>query len=219
MRISLMKTWLWFAAESSKIAIPVAVLAAGLFAVYSGVGEALANWDHLLVVAILAGAGAISAFAVAYGSKSHHRYVVVSGDVAYRWKSHPWHRAAVDFERLRESYCDLFHNSPVMFFSLDHHGHFLTFNDTLLRRLGYIRDELLHQPYGRLLAPGEKPLSHALGGEAEVVVTKWLRRDGAPVNVWVWSTPIKDEHGQFDCTRSAALDVSSFLRVSHGGVN
>jgi hypothetical protein len=55
-----MKTWLWFAAESSKIAIPAAVLAAGLFAVYlavgSGVGEVLANWDHLLVVAILAGA-------------------------------------------------------------------------------------------------------------------------------------------------------------------
>ena len=58
-----------------------------------------------------------------------------------------------DLERLKESYRDLYHNAPVLYFSLDAAGNFVAFNETMLRTLGYPREELLGQPYATLLTP------------------------------------------------------------------
>ena len=42
-----------------------------------------------------------------------------------------------DLERLKESYRDLYHHAPVMYFSLDGEGRFAAVNETLLHTLGY----------------------------------------------------------------------------------
>lgn len=55
--------------------------------------------------------------------------------------------------RLKESYRELYHNSPVMYFRLDVNGRLIAFNDTLMRTLGRRREELSGQSYTDLLEP------------------------------------------------------------------
>jgi len=133
-----------------------------------------------------------------------------------------------DLERLKESYRDLYHNAPVMYFSLDPHGDFVTFNETLLRTLGYAREDLWRQPYTRLLPPeslrawergGEvtpngTPASHALSREGEVE-TQWRKKDGTIIDVWIRTIPIEDENGRFARSRSAAQDVTERNRLGN----
>src|SRR5207302_7221649 len=45
-----------------------------------------------------------------------------------------------NLERLKESYRDLYHNAPVMYFSLDQEQRFAAVNESLLRTLGYQRE-------------------------------------------------------------------------------
>jgi PAS domain S-box-containing protein len=141
-------------------------------------------------------------------------------------------RTNQDLERLKESYRDLYHLAPVMYFSLDAAGQFVTFNETLLRALGYRREDLWKQPYTRLLAPdslrtwkqgaaepagqaeGGRPLSHALTHEGEVE-TQWVKKDGTIIDVWIRSVPVEDERGQFVRSRSAALDVTERNRLAN----
>src|SRR5207247_7501614 len=61
-----------------------------------------------------------------------------------------------DLERLKESYRDLYHNAPVMYFSLDQEQRFAAVNESLLRTLGYQREDLLEQPYAELVAPAAR---------------------------------------------------------------
>ena len=134
-----------------------------------------------------------------------------------------------DLERLKESYRDLYHQAPVMFFSLDAKGLFTTFNETLLIKLGYARDDLWKKPYTALLPPsvlaGDNRPEHsenapvsahhsALTREGEVE-TRWQKRDGAIIDVWIRSVPIQDERGQFVRSRSAALDVTERNRLAN----
>src|SRR5262249_25734581 len=62
-----------------------------------------------------------------------------------------------DLERLKESYRDLYHNAPALFFSLDGRGCFVACNDTMTEALGYTRQELHGQPYVRILPPAARP--------------------------------------------------------------
>src|SRR5262249_40608049 len=86
-----------------------------------------------------------------------------------------------DLTRLKESYRDLYHQAPVMYFSLDHRGHFVALNETMLRTLGYPRAALLGRPCSLLLtAAGRAALAADPGmfrrpGELE---TQWVKQDG-----------------------------------------
>ena len=42
-----------------------------------------------------------------------------------------------ELERLKESYRDLYHNAPALYFSLDARGNLAACNDTMLQTLGY----------------------------------------------------------------------------------
>lgn len=133
-----------------------------------------------------------------------------------------------DLERLKESYRDLYHRAPVMFFSLDARGDFVTFNDTMLAALGYERDDLYKHPYTRLLPRAQRkewagqaasqddglPPAHALSREGEVE-TRWVKKDGSVIDVWIRSVPVRDADGQFVRSRSAALDVTERNRLSN----
>jgi PAS domain S-box-containing protein len=134
-----------------------------------------------------------------------------------------------DLERLKESYRDLYHHAPVMFFSLDAMGFLATFNQTLLANLGYARDELWKQPYTALLPPallgngnkGENlrqtsAVTHhsPLTREGEVE-TRWQKKDGTIIDVWIRTVPVEDVQGRFVRSRSAALDVTERNRLAN----
>jgi len=56
-----------------------------------------------------------------------------------------------DLQRLKESYGDLYNHAPVLYFGLDANGRFVALNETMLRTLGYAREELFGRSYTRLL--------------------------------------------------------------------
>lgn len=132
-----------------------------------------------------------------------------------------------DLQRLKESYRDLYHNAPIMFFSLDSRGHFVACNDTMVRALGYRREQLHEQSYAVLLA-GERSREwlaslnqdgvdgrpHPLMTSAEVE-TKWVKSDGSVIDVWIRTIPLTDGSGQFVRSRSAAQDVTQRNRLAN----
>lgn len=123
-----------------------------------------------------------------------------------------------DLERLKESYRDLYHQAPAMYFSLDSNGCFAAFNETLTRTLGYGRKDLFEQPYTNVLAPASQlryltdPTVYQCAGEVE---TQWLKHDGAVMDVWIRTTPTLDADGKFVRSRSAAQDVTERNRLAH----
>jgi PAS domain S-box-containing protein len=123
-----------------------------------------------------------------------------------------------ELQRLKESYRDLYHHAPVLYFSLDADGRFVACNETMLRTLGYPREALLGQPYGRLLTPdsraafAEEPAMFQQAGELE---TQWVKHDGTVIDVWIGTTTIRDEKGTFIRSRSAARDVTERKRLAN----
>jgi PAS domain S-box-containing protein len=122
-----------------------------------------------------------------------------------------------DLQRLKESYRDLYHHAPVMYFSLDLHGRFVAFNETMVRTLGYPREALLGRPCTLLLPPAGRaalradPAMFQRPGELE---TQWVKQDGTVVDVWVGTTTVKDRDGGFVRSRSAARDVTERNRLA-----
>jgi PAS domain S-box-containing protein len=121
-----------------------------------------------------------------------------------------------DLQRLKEGYRDLYNQAPVMYFSLDPRGRFATCNDTLLRGLGYRREDIVGQPYTVLLTPAARPgylANPAVYRGTSEVETRWLRRDGSALDVWIRTTPLLDEQGRFVRSRSVAQDVTERNRL------
>jgi PAS domain S-box-containing protein len=123
-----------------------------------------------------------------------------------------------DLERLKESYRDLYHNAPVMYFSLDTQGRLASSNETMLKTLGYTRDDLADQPYATLLTPEyrmrfqQRPDAFQRAGEME---TQWIKKDGTVIDIWVRNVPVVDIDGTFLRSRSAAQDVTERNRLGN----
>jgi PAS domain S-box-containing protein len=122
-----------------------------------------------------------------------------------------------DLSRLKESYRELYHNAPVMYFRLDVAGRLVAFNDTLLRTLGYSREELAGHSYAQLLESGKRgelPRGQAPFEHGEVVA-RWRRKDGAVVDVWLRPVADRDAAGGVVRFRSAALDLTEKNRLAN----
>jgi PAS domain S-box-containing protein len=123
-----------------------------------------------------------------------------------------------DLQRLKESYGDLYNHAPVLYFGLDANGRFVALNETMLRTLGYSREELFGRPYTRLLTrAGQEifdtnPTLLQKPGELE---TQWVKHDGTIIDVWIDTTTIRDEKGVFVRSRSAARDVTERKRLAN----
>lgn len=116
-----------------------------------------------------------------------------------------------DLERLKESYRDLYHHAPVMYFSLDERGRFAAVNETMLRELGFHREELLGQPYPRILGPESREAHRSDPGllhRSGEVETRWVSKDGRIRDVWVGTSTIKNDRGQVVRSRCAAADIT-----------
>jgi PAS domain S-box-containing protein len=121
-----------------------------------------------------------------------------------------------DLQRLKEGYRDLYHQAPVLYFSLDTRGRFATCNETLLRSLGYGRQEVFGQPYTRVLAPASRAAyerNPAIYRAANEIETQWVKKDGTVIDVWIQTEPQQDEQGRFVRSRSAAQDVTEHNRL------
>jgi PAS domain S-box-containing protein len=127
-----------------------------------------------------------------------------------------------DLDRLKESYRDLYHHSPVMYLSLDPEGRLITFNDTLLRTLGFQREELQDRPYQDLLPPQgvahwnqqiQGATGHPLAREGEIEA-QWRRKDGSFIDVWIRTIALQDDHGKVVRFRSTALDLTERNRLA-----
>jgi PAS domain S-box-containing protein len=122
-----------------------------------------------------------------------------------------------DLQRFMKSYSDLYHQAPVLYFSLDAAGQFFAVNDTLVRMLGYPREALMGKPYTRVLTPDSReaflrdPTLMQRPGEVE---TQWVKQDGTVIDVWIGITTIKDSSGAFLRSRSAARDVTERNRLA-----
>jgi PAS domain S-box-containing protein len=128
-------------------------------------------------------------------------------------------QANAALERLKESYRDLYHFAPVVYFSLDAAGNLAVFNETMLRTLGYPREALLNKPYANLLTPEGKaafqsdPSVLQRAGDVE---TQWVKQDGTVIDVWIGTTTIRDAAtGAFVRSRSVARDVSETKRLEN----
>src|SRR5262249_18506935 len=122
-----------------------------------------------------------------------------------------------ELERLKESYRDLYHNAPVLYFSLDTEGRFAACNETLLNTLRYERDDLHEQPYARVLTEEscaaylEHPDAFQRAGEVEA---QWIKRDGSVIDVWIRTSPVLDPNGKFLRSRSVGQDVTERNRLA-----
>jgi PAS domain S-box-containing protein len=122
-----------------------------------------------------------------------------------------------DLQRLKESYRDLYHHAPVLYFSLDSWGQFVAFNETMMRTLGFTREQLLGKSYTILLPPDSRtaflkdPSVIQQPGELE---TQWVKRDGTVIDVWIGTSTIRDLDGSFIRSRSAARDVTERNRLA-----
>jgi PAS domain S-box-containing protein len=135
-------------------------------------------------------------------------------------------RTNQDLQRLKESYRDLYHNAPIMFFSLDADGHFVACNDTMVQALGFGREGLHGQPYTRLLtadgvvdwkracAAGGPTNPHPLMSSGEIEM-QWVKQDGTVIDVWLRSLPLTDNEGHYVRSRSAAQDVTQRNRLAN----
>ncbi len=121
-----------------------------------------------------------------------------------------------DLQRLKESYRDLYHHAPVIYFSLDGRGRVAACNETMVRTLGYQRDDLIGRPYTQLLTPAGRSAyrrDRAVFQRPGEIETRWVKRDGAVIDVWIGTTTIMNDEGGFVRSRSAALDLTERKRL------
>ncbi|AGA27168.1 sensor histidine kinase [Singulisphaera acidiphila] len=123
-----------------------------------------------------------------------------------------------ELEELKDRYSDLYQNAPAMYFSLDDQGRILECNDTLLRTLGYRRDEIISQSYERLLPEWRRSIFAArfadfrLNGKVEIE-SQWVMANAETIDVWVSGTTVIGLGGKLLHTRIVAQDVTARHRL------
>jgi PAS domain S-box-containing protein len=123
-----------------------------------------------------------------------------------------------ELEELKDRYSDLYENAPAMYFSLDERGRVLECNETLLRTLGYRRDQVVGHSFEMFLA--EHRRGHVAQKFAEflrdgVVETEsqWKKANGEFIDVWISATTVIAHDGTLRHVRSVAQDITARHRL------
>jgi PAS domain S-box-containing protein len=107
---------------------------------------------------------------------------------------------------------DLYDSAPCGYHSLAPDGTVVSINATELRMLGYAREELVQQPFVRLLTPTSQALwvercsDFVRTGSMQNAEFDVLRKDGTVLPVLISSVLIRDARGQPVSTRSTVVD-------------
>jgi PAS domain S-box-containing protein len=123
-------------------------------------------------------------------------------------------RANAELNELKERFSDLYQNAPVMYFSLDPRGRFLDVNDTMVRTLGFAREQLVGRPYSDVLP---EPLRARFPERFEeylrigelAVESRWRDARGGQIDVWISATACRDDRGTMTHSRSVATDITA----------
>jgi PAS domain S-box-containing protein len=119
-----------------------------------------------------------------------------------------------ELAELKDRYSDLYQNAPTMYFSLDEEGVLRECNNTLLRALGYRRRDLVGRPYTAILHPSRHAAFARIfaeflrTGKVEVE-SRWVKADGAALDVWVTGSAVRGPDGTILHSRSVAQDISA----------
>jgi two-component system, sensor histidine kinase and response regulator len=109
---------------------------------------------------------------------------------------------------------DLYDRAPCGYFSLDTGRRIVAVNDTLLRLLGYTRDELIGHDDGEFLTEScraqQDELMHLLASQGALrdVECDFIRRDGSTLPALVSARMVSDADGRFVSTRATLVDNS-----------
>lgn len=128
------------------------------------------------------------------------------------------HRLNRELEELKDRYSDLYHNAPAMYFSVDQTGAVLDCNDTLLRTLGYQRQQVVGGPYSAILHPSVREPAATISdhffktGHVELE-SQWVKSDGSEIDVWLTGTAVRDGLGEIVGARIVANDVTARKRL------
>jgi PAS domain S-box-containing protein len=128
-----------------------------------------------------------------------------------------------ELAELKDRYGDLYENAPAMYFSLDPAGKILACNDTLLSTLGYRREDLVGQPFDRLLPASHRSIVPELLAESfrtgrVEYESRWLKADGSALDVWVTGNTERGPDGHPVESRGVAQDMTA-LRVLEAQLN
>jgi PAS domain S-box-containing protein len=123
-----------------------------------------------------------------------------------------------ELEELKDRYRDLYQNAPAMYYSLDARGRVLECNETMLRTLGYRREEVVghsilrvvHGPFRDTVAARLAKLHHEGTFEGD---SQWAKANGELIDVWITATAIRGQDGQFVRSRTVAQDVTARHRL------
>ncbi len=121
-------------------------------------------------------------------------------------------------EKLRKSIDeikDLYNNAPCGYHSLDKDGMIIQMNDTELKWLGYSREEIIGKKKFTYLIPMEDVNVFnstfpelKKRGYLNDIEGFMVRKDGSKFPVLINASVIKDEKGNFICSRSSVFDIS-----------
>jgi PAS domain S-box-containing protein len=152
-------------------------------------------------------------------------FIVASLDITAR------KRAEAEFERLNRELegriadrtrelVDLYDNAPCGYHSLDENGFIVRMNDTELRWLGYVRDEILgRMPFSDLLTESSRKTFSANypvfmeRGWLKDLELEVLRKDGSILPVLVNATAQRDGSGNFIRSRSSIVDNTDLKKA------
>ena len=128
--------------------------------------------------------------------------------------------ARLELEESEGRYRDLFNNAPDMFASVDAEtANIRECNDTLLKSLGYQRDEIIGQPIFTVYHPDSlEDAQRAFNtfvetGEVHDAELQLKRKDGSRIDVLLNVSAQKDEKGKVLYSRSVWRDISTRKRV------
>ena len=110
---------------------------------------------------------------------------------------------------------DLYENAPCGYHSIDDNAIFLSINNTELKWLGYVREEIVGKiSFGDLLSPSdsekfrERFLSFKKNGEVSNREYEMIRKDGSTFFVSINASAIYDSGGSYIRDRATLFDIT-----------
>lgn len=118
---------------------------------------------------------------------------------------------------------DLYDNAPCGYITLDHLGQITRVNNTLLKWLGYTREEMLGRNYVEMIPASQAKLYRTKeyadfylhGGEINSMQFQVIRRDGTQFPILANANSLVDEQGRFIGTRSTVFDITERKQVEN----
>jgi PAS domain S-box-containing protein len=128
----------------------------------------------------------------------------------------------VELRESKEKYFDLYHNAPAMFLSVESGtANVIECNDTLLKKTGFSRNEVIGHPVFSLFHPDNLELVNRNGvdfietGEIKNCEFNLLTKPGDKLPVLMNATSVKDAMGKIWYSRTVFQDISALKLVEH----